>query len=144
MGTIGGLPMQRRGKERAMTATPTPPTSTPNEQSKRLGRETDPTLVRNQPALTSSSGLVWIIVGGILAVTGIAVLAPLIGLGPPGVAVGGIALLSAIYLVMVAVRFTTAGGRFRLAIMATCMIAIAVVGLVTVGLITADEWNVVL
>ena len=126
-----------------MTPTPTPPAPTPNEQSERRRREADPTLVRNQPALTSSSGLAWIIVGGILAVTGIAVLAPLIGLGPPGVAVGGIAALAAIYLVMVVVRFTIAGGRFRLAIMATCMIAIAVVGLVTVGVITADEWSVV-
>jgi len=126
-----------------MTPTPTPPAPTPNDQSDRPEREADPTLVRNQPALTSSSGLAWIIVGGILAVTGIAVLAPLIGLGPPGVAVGGIAVLAAIYLVMIVVRFTTAGGRFRLAIMATCMIAIAVVGLVTVGVITADEWSVV-
>lgn len=126
-----------------MTPTPTPAAPTPNEQSERRGREADPTLVRNQSALTSSSGLAWIIVGGILAVTGIAVLAPLIGLGPAGVAVGGIALLAAIYLAMVVVRFTTAGGRFRLAIMATCMIAIAVVALVTVGIITADEWSVV-
>ncbi|GAB3131795.1 hypothetical protein [Marisediminicola antarctica] len=126
-----------------MTPTPTPPARTPNEQSERRRREADPTLVRNQPALTSSSGLAWIIVGGILAVTGIAVLAPLIGLGPPGVAVGGIVVLAAIYLVMVVVRFTTAGGRFRLAIMAACMIAIAVVALVAVGIVTADEWSVV-
>lgn len=126
-----------------MTPTPTPPTPVPHEQSEQRGREADPTLVRNQPALTSSSGLAWIIVGGILAVTGIAILAPLIGLGPPGVAVGGIAVIAAIYLIMVVVRFTTAGGRFRLAIMATCMIAIAVVGLVTVGIITADEWSFV-
>ena len=121
-----------------MTPAPTPPEHLARDES-----TTDPTLVRNQPALTSSSGLAWLIVGGLLAVTGIAVLAPLIGLGPPGVPVGGIALLAAIYLVMVVVRFTTVGGRFRLAIMATCMIAIAVVGLVAVGIITADEWSVV-
>ncbi len=126
-----------------MTPTSTPPAPTPNEQSERRARGTDPTLVRNQPALTSSSGLAWIIVGGILTVTAIAVLAPLIGLGPPGVAVAGIVVLAAIYLVMVVVRFTTAGGRFRLGIMAACMIAIAVVGLVAVGMITADEWSVV-
>jgi hypothetical protein len=126
-----------------MTSTPTPPAPTPEEESEGRSHEADPTLVRNQPALTSSSGLAWIIVGGILAVTGIAVLAPLIGLGPPGLAVGGIALLAAIFLVMVIVRFTTTGGRFRLAIMATCMIAIAVVALVTVGIITADEWSFV-
>lgn len=119
------------------------PTPTPNEQPQLRDRAADPTLVRNQPALTTSTGLAWIIVGGILCVTAIAILAPLIGLGPPGVAVGGIAALAAIYLVMVIVRFQVGAGRFRLAAMAICMIAIAVVGLVAVGIITADEWSVV-
>jgi len=103
--------------------------------------DADPTLVRNQPALTTSTGLEWLIVGGLLAATGIAVLASLVGLGPAGVAVAGIATIVALYAAMVVARATMRSTRSRLAILAALMLAIAVVGLASIGVITSSEWS---
>ncbi|HEV7956100.1 MAG TPA: hypothetical protein VGP10_02965, partial [Marisediminicola sp.] len=50
----------------------------------------DPTKIRNQPALTTSTGLGWLIVGGLLAATGIAILVPMLDLALPSVAMTGI------------------------------------------------------
>lgn len=101
----------------------------------------DPTLVRNQPALTTSTGLEWLIVGGLLAATGIAVLASLVGLGPAGVAAAGIVTIVVLYAAMVVVRVTMKSTRTRLAILAALLLALAIVGLVAVGVITSSEWS---
>ena len=97
----------------------------------------------NQPSLTTSTGLGWLIVGGLLAATGIAILVPMLDLGLPTVALTGIVLLATLYAMMLITRFTTNPGRVRLGIMAVTMLCIAVVALVTVGLITATEWNII-
>ena len=46
----------------------------------------DPTRIRSQPALTRSTGRVWLIVGGIFTVMALAVLVPMTALPPAGVA----------------------------------------------------------
>jgi hypothetical protein len=47
---------------------------------------TDPTRVRDQPALTQSSGLIWLVVGSIFTAIALGVLIALVQLPPPGVA----------------------------------------------------------
>ncbi|MHA7985261.1 hypothetical protein ACX9R5_05570 [Rathayibacter sp. CAU 1779] len=64
---------------------------------------TDPTLVRNQPALRSSSGRIWLVVGGILAVICAAVLLLQVGNSVPLAVVGAI-VVALLYAAMVVVR----------------------------------------
>lgn len=103
----------------------------------------DATRVRNQPSLTSSTGAIWLIVGGLLAATGIAILAPMIGLGSPGIAVAGITVILVVYAAMVIVKLVTRAGRIRLGLLAIGMVFIAIAEFASVGVITATEWNVV-
>lgn len=103
----------------------------------------DETGVRAQPALTSSTGAIWLIVGGLLATSGIAVLALMIGLGIPGVAITGIILIVLLYAAMIVVRLSVHHGRPRLLALAWLMGAIAVVALLSVGAITAHEWDLI-
>lgn len=95
----------------------------------QLDPGTDPTRITNQPALTSSSGRIWYILGGLFAAISIGVLALLIGIGAPGVAWFGIIAVAALYLVMLLVGLTTAPGRRRLGLLATAMLAMAAVAL---------------
>jgi hypothetical protein len=46
--------------------------------------EPDPTWIRNQPALTTSSGTIWLVVGGIMAVIAFALLVAMGSLHPLG------------------------------------------------------------
>lgn len=102
----------------------------------------DATKVRAQPSLTSSSGAIWLIVGGLLAVTGVAILAPMTALALPALAVAGIVAIVALYAAMVIVKLAVPAGRMRLGLLAAGMILIAVVELGCIGAITAIEWNV--
>ena len=104
-------------------------------------KDRDPTRLTNQPALTTSSGRSWLIVGGILAVIAVAVLVPMLTLSLPGVALAGILTIALLYAGMVIVRLVTSPGRLRLGLLAGGMLAMAFVALVTVGVITATEWN---
>lgn len=112
----------------------------PDRESRSPG-ETDPTRLTNQPALTTSTGRSWLILGGILAGLGVAVLVQMLGLSLPGVALGGILAIVGVYIAMIVVRLAVAPGRRRLGLLATGMLLIAVISLVSVGVITATEWN---
>lgn len=92
---------------------------------------------RDQPALTTSSGLIWLVVGGLLAATGVAVLVPMTALPPPGVALAAVIIVSALYAGMVAVRLAVRPGRRRLGLLAAGMIAIAAVALGAVLVVAA-------
>ncbi|MEJ1230690.1 MAG: hypothetical protein WDM88_08980 [Galbitalea sp.] len=100
--------------------------------------------VRDQPSLTTSTGRSWLILGGILSVIAIAVLVPLLGQKPPGVALIGICVIVACYAAMVIVRVNARPGRGMLALLAVFMIAIAVAGVVCVGIIAGTAGDVVL
>jgi hypothetical protein len=102
------------------------------------------TRMRDQPSLTTSTGKSWLILGGLLAFIAVAVLVPLFSQQPPGVALFGICVIVALYAAMVIVRFNARPGRGMLAWLAAFMIAIAVVGVVCVGIIAAGAGNVVL
>ncbi|GAT73182.1 hypothetical protein [Microbacterium hydrocarbonoxydans] len=103
----------------------------------RRGRpELDPTLVRSQPALRTSSGAIWIIVASLFTAV---CLVPLIGIIGRGGAPAGIAIATAVLLVgllaaMVVLRLTVSPGPALLRALAVCFIAMALV--VLAGMIT--------
>lgn len=93
----------------------------------------DPTKVRDQPALRSSSGRVWIVAGGLLLLVTAAVLAWIVlsgGSGAVPVAVTTAGLAAALYVVLLVVRFAVRPGKLRLRIMAAAMIGMALVAIV--------------
>jgi hypothetical protein len=102
------------------------------------------TRVRDQPSLTTSTGKSWLILGGLLGVIAIVVLVPLLSQQPGGVALFGICAIVALYAAMVVVRVNARPGRGMLAWLAAFMIAIALVGVVCVGVVAAGSGNVVL
>ena len=92
----------------------------------------DPTRIRNQPALTTSNGRIWLIVGGLFAAISLAVLVPMTALEPRGVALTAAIIDVVLYLGMLAARLFVRPGRLRLGLMAVAMLAIAAVSLVAV------------
>ncbi|HEV7951601.1 MAG TPA: hypothetical protein VGP24_17705 [Glaciihabitans sp.] len=107
-------------------------------------RENDPnkvatsSRVRDQPALTTSSGAIWVIVGGILVAITIGVLLSLGDRAPGQTALIAIVLESVLYIGMLAALLLPAGKR-RLGVMATALIAIAAVALIFIGIIVAAQ-----
>ncbi|MCF2573854.1 hypothetical protein [Brevibacterium sp. UCMA 11754] len=106
----------------------------------------DPTKVRDQPALRSSPGTVWIVSGGLLLLVVASVLAWVIvssGTAAP-VAVATGAAVVALYLVLLVVRFVVRPGKVRLRIMAAAMIGMALVSVVgllaSVGAESVSAW----
>lgn len=89
----------------------------------------DPTRIRSQPALTTSSGRIWLIVGGIFAVISLAVLIPMTSMPPPGVALTGACVVVALYAAMVITRLLVERRRLRLGLMAIFMLVMAAVAL---------------
>jgi hypothetical protein len=96
--------------------------------------DTDPTRVVNQPSLTTSSGAIWLIVGGLFTAIALAVLiAMAIGdFQPTALPLVAAILVAALYLGMVIAGLTMPPGRVRLAVMAICLLASALIALATV------------
>lgn len=99
--------------------------------------------VRDQPSLTTSTGKSWLILGGILALIAVVVLVPLLSQPPSGVALFGVCGIVACYAAMVVVRLNARPGRWMLGWLAFFMIAIALIGVVCVGIVAAETGNVV-
>ncbi|MDM4762658.1 hypothetical protein QT381_06525 [Galbitalea sp. SE-J8] len=95
---------------------------------------TDPTFLRNQPALTTSSGRSWLIVGALFAVIAAGVLFALAGAPPAGVGLGGGIAVIALYAAMVVIRLAVPARRrrLRLGLLAGALLAMAAIGLVCV------------
>jgi hypothetical protein len=85
--------------------------------------------VRAQPALTSSSGAIWLIVGGLFVLLSGIVLVLLLPLPPHGVALGALIAILVLYAAMVVVRLTVRRRRRMLGSLAVLMLAIAAVAL---------------
>lgn len=98
---------------------------------------TDPTRIRNQPALITSTGRIWLIVGGIFTAVSLAVLIPMIQLPPPGIAVTGAIAVAVLYLGMVVARIVIPANRRRLTVLAAGMLAIAAIALVTATVVAS-------
>lgn len=92
----------------------------------------DPTKLRNQPSLTTSSGLVWLIVGGLFAAIAVPLLLFMTALPLGGIALAGAIIVSALYLGMIAAHVMVPPGRRRLGLMAAALIGIAAVSLIAV------------
>jgi uncharacterized protein YacL len=100
----------------------------------------DPTKMRNQPALTTTSGNSWLIVGALFAAITIATLAALALLPPAGLAFTAIVVIVTLYLAMLIVKFVVHDRKRRLRILAACFLSIALVGLSSVIAIAAVNW----
>ena len=98
---------------------------------------TDPTRVRDQPALTQSSGLIWLVVGGIFTAIALGVLIALVQLPPPGVALVAAIVVAALYAGMWLVRFVVSPVRRRLGLLAGGMLAIAAISLIATFIVAA-------
>lgn len=99
--------------------------------------------VRDQASLTTSSGRSWLILGGLMSLIAIGVMVPMLPLQPAGVALVGICVVIALYTAMIVTRINAYPGRLMLALLATFMISIAVVGLLCVGLVAIRQGGVV-
>ena len=100
--------------------------------------EGDPTLMRNQPALSTSTGAIWLGLGVALTVIVLAVLVPMLTLNT-AIAGGGIAVVVVLFVALVVTRFASAPGRGRLITMATLFGGIAFVGLATVFVVSSIQ-----
>ncbi|GAB3617657.1 hypothetical protein GCM10027416_22140 [Okibacterium endophyticum] len=94
--------------------------------------------MRNQPALRTSSGLVWIVVGGLLAIVCLIVLVPMTAL-QPGIAWFGAVTVIVLYVAILITRLSVPPGRMRLFVLAVLFGAMALVALVCVFLVSAAE-----
>ena len=92
----------------------------------------DPTRIRNQPALTTSTGRIWLIVGGLFTAISLGVLIPMTALEPRGIALAAAIADVVLYLVIVAARLFIGPGRRRLGVMAIALLVIAAVSLTAV------------
>lgn len=102
----------------------------------------DPTKMRNQPALTTSSGRTWVIVGAF--VTAICVGMLLVLAKPPtvGLAVFAIVADVVLYACMIAVHLTVKAGTLRLWVIAVLyglIVAITLVVVIIIAVTTAAE-----
>ena len=101
--------------------------------------EPDPTKVTNQPALTTSTGRIWLIMGGLFTLIAAIVLFFLIPLSPHGLAAITLAVVVLLYAAMVITQLLTRRGRARLGVLAALMLSIAAVALVSILIIAASQ-----
>ncbi len=91
--------------------------------------------VTKQPALTTASGAIWLVVGGIISLLCLVLLWLMRGLEPIGAATTGIVIIVVAYLAMIAVRYGVSSLRVRLWTLAALTIGITITFL-TVAVIT--------
>ncbi|RFA23398.1 hypothetical protein [Subtercola boreus] len=99
----------------------------------------DPTRVTSQPALTTSTGRIWLIVGGLFAAISAAVLFFLLPFTPHGLAAVALIVIVLLYASMVITQLVTRRGRPRLGILAALMILMAVTALAAVLVLAASQ-----
>jgi hypothetical protein len=104
-------------------------------------RDVDPTAIREQPALTTSTGAIWLIVGGLFAAVSLAVLIPMSALPSGTVAVVAAIVIALLYLGMIIAQLATPPGRRRLGMLATGMLLIAAIALGAVIFVAAGAWT---
>lgn len=95
----------------------------------------DPTKMINQPALRSSKGTIWIVMGGLFLLASLFSFGVIIFTGggaSTGLAITCGCMAIAAYAALLVVRFAVAPGPRRLRIMAACMLTMAFISLVGV------------
>ena len=118
-----------------------------HEQAHRTRRSsmiahTDPTLVRNQPSLRTSDGLIWIVVAGLFALISAVPLVLMLAYPGPSAPLAWVTLVRMVMLYggVVACRFFVDRER-RLRLMAIGMLAMAAVVLLGLLGCIAIEWT---
>jgi hypothetical protein len=105
----------------------------------------DETRITEQPALTFSTGRIWLVVGGFFTAIALGVLIPewLADLPPHGLALAAAVVIVILYGLMFVVRFAVPVMRLRrrLGMMAIALLAIAAVSLATVIIVAFSSWN---
>lgn len=104
-------------------------------------RDSDPTSLREQPSLTTSTGAVWLIVGGLFVAVSLGVLVPMSTLPSGTAAVVAAIVIALLYTGMVVARLAIPPGRRRLGYLATGMLLIAAIALGAVLFVAAEAWN---
>jgi len=102
----------------------------------------DPTKMRNQPALTTSSGRIWLVVGAVTTAICVVVLLALTQEPTVGLAVFAIIADVVLYACMVAVHLTVRTGSARLWVLAVLfglIVAITLVVVIIIALTSAVE-----
>lgn len=105
-----------------------------NGGSGRNPREPDPTKMQNQPALQTSSGLIWVVMGGLFAALSLVPLILLIVAAGESrlVAIVTAALVALLYALLIVLRFAIPRGPRRLWWLAACMLTMAAIALIGV------------
>lgn len=105
------------------------------------GDPRDPTALREQPALTTSSGAIWLIVGGLFVAVSLGVLIPMSTLPNGTVAIVAAIVIALFYLGMLVAQLAIPRGRRRLGVLATGMLLIAAVALGAVLFVATGAWT---
>lgn len=110
-------------------------------------KRTDPMSMANQPALQTSSGLIWLVVGAVFAALSLVPLGLLIFAGSGrsrGVAIGVAALVLCCFALIVIARLTRPRGPGRLRFMAIGLLAMAGIALGGIWLCAFIEGTAIL
>jgi hypothetical protein len=97
--------------------------------------------VMEQPALTTSDGTVWIVVGAITAII-VGLVMWLMTLLVPMVGWAGLAAVVALFVAMLVVRFAVRAGRPRLLALAVIQGVLVLVGLAVVVIALVDQTQI--
>jgi hypothetical protein len=103
-----------------------------------MADDDDPTRMRNQASLTTSSGTVWLVIGGLAAVITVVLLWSLQQVNSSGIAIAGIVAILLLYVAMVEVRLLVRILRLRLILLAIGFGLLTAVALVCVAIIGAS------
>ncbi|MGO1537834.1 MAG: hypothetical protein ACTHZ9_06200 [Leucobacter sp.] len=98
--------------------------------------------MKNQPALRTSSGLIWIVMGGLFLIASCIPLSMLIFVSPGrslGIAIAVAVVLILLYGMLLVFRFTISARPRRLRAMAVCMLSMAGVALIGIWLCALVE-----
>lgn len=120
------------------------PCGAPNRRGyrKAMSNRNDPTRMSDQPALTTSSGRVWMVVGTVLVIVCVGVLIALLPVHA-SVAVTGAVIDVVAYAAMWVVRVAVRQRRTRLLTLAILFGVITATTLVCVLIISGGAWLVV-
>lgn len=113
-------------------------------RTSRVEARRDPTRMANQPALRSSDGTIWIVVGGLFTLICLVPLSLLTVVDPRGSA--PVAWITAIlvvgsYAALLVTRWSVDHRERRLRIMAILMLAMAAIALIGLMTCAAIEWS---
>lgn len=134
--------MNRRSGAASEPSDPLPRSAAESTRGDPPGnKRLDPTKMKNQPAMRTSSGLIWIVMGGFFAVAAAVPFSLLIAGDRPShtVAMVILVIVAVLYVALITVRFVVQKRVARLRVMAACMLSMAAVALIGAWLCVTIE-----